>query len=287
MLANSQLPVVFLACVNSYQNSKRLRYLVHERKAIAKILSADPQNQVYHPVQKGNVANERVVDLLNHYQYHDRIRFVHFVGHAEEGGFRLESDELETTLSMEELSELIAMLPNLRAVFLSGCATPALLEMLLRRDLPAVIVTHTHERDPRAMAIARTFYHYLGEGRTLTETFQAVSAHHPEMQRVPVSYDIEHDDFCWEEKEALHYQAGLGWGMYYLKDNAYRLTERLRPRRILAFPESMGLQTRQDTILRRRRAVGFAATALLLGLLAVGITLWSQRPEIVAQMLPF
>lgn len=287
MLATSQLPVVFLACVNSYRNSKRLRYLVHERKAIAKILSADPQNQVYHPVQKGNVANEQVVDLLNHYQYHDRINFIHFVGHADETGFRLESDDLETELSLAELSELVGMLPNLKAVFLSGCATPALLEMLLRRDLPAVIVTNTYERDPRAMAIARTFYHYLGEGRTLTETFQAVSAHHPEMQSVPVSYDIDQDDFFWEEKEALHYQAGLGWGMYFLKDNAHRLTERLRPRRILAFPEAFGLYTRKDAVRRRRKTLGYAAATLLLGLLAVGITLWSQRPEIVAQLLPF
>lgn len=272
MLASSRIPIVFLACANSYRKGKRLRYLVNERKAISRILSSD-KHSVYQPVEKGNVANEFFLSLLRKRQYRDRVSVLHFVGHADMSYFRLESDEFETPLSIDQLSELVAQLPNLKAVFLSGCATPRILEMLLERDVPAVIVTQSRAKDARTTAIAKTFYNLLSEGKTLKEVFEELTAQHADMRPVEVTYDVESDDLHWEGKELLFNGLRLPWGMYYLSDNAEKLTEGANRRPILFQP------SRTKKFKRFRRLIGVAAAVLALVGLAVGLTLLMQQPD--------
>ena len=273
MLASTRIPIIFLACANSYRKGKRLRYLVNERKAIARILSSDQEHSVYQPVEKGNVANEFFLSLLRKRQYRDRVAVLHFAGHADMSYFRLESDEFETPLTIDQLSELVAQLPNLKAVFLSGCATPRMLEMLLERDVPAVIVTQSRAKDPRTTAIAKTFYSNLSEGKTLREAFENVTSEHPDMKSVEVEYDIESDQLHWEGKELLFNGLRLPWGMYYLSDNAEKLNQGANRRPILFQP------SKARRIRRLRRSLGIAAAVLAMVGIAVGLTLYLQRPE--------
>ncbi|MEM7659575.1 MAG: CHAT domain-containing protein [Bacteroidota bacterium] len=284
MLANSRTPIVFLACINSYRRGKRLRYLVHERKAIANILNSGSESSVYQPVEKGNRANDFFLEMLRNRQFRNRVTMLHFVGHAENNFLRMESEEFETPVSIEQISELVAQLPNLQAVFLSGCATPRLLEVLLQRDIPAVFVTQTREKDPHAAAIAKTFYETLVQGASLQEAFAETSRMHPDMQPIEVGYDVDSDSLTWEGKELLFNGLRLPWGMYYLADNAERLKEggRIKP---LVVP--LNKHRRSSWRKKFRRGVGWVAMAVLLGLLGVGLTLYIQRPEEVINLIAY
>lgn len=285
MLATSRIPIVFLACINSYRKGKRLRYLVHERKAIAKLLTSDRKSSVYHPVEKGNRANDFFLDMLQNRQFRDRVAVLHFVGHAENQYLRMESEEFESPISFEQLSELIGRLPNLQAVFLSGCATPRLLEMFLKRDVPAVLVTQTREKDPHATAIAKTFYSQLAQGRSLKDAFGTTSIAHPDMQAIEVRYEIESDELKWEGKELLFNGLRLPWGMYYLKDNL-RILEKDVYKKPFLFPLKENLQ--QNSWLQKlRKGLTWAAVALLLATLGIGLTFLFQRPEEIMHLIAY
>lgn len=286
MLTTPRTPVAFLACANSYRKGKRLRYLVHERKAIAQTLG-EARPAVYQPVQKGNLPHHVHFDLLRKHDYFDRVEILHFSGHADNNFLRLESDEFETPVSLDELSELVGSLPNLKIVFLNGCATPGLLDMLLRRDVPLVIATQTWEKDPRMAAIAETFYHYLMQGQSLLQVMEWVSGHHPEVQPIEATYEVETDELQWEGKALLFNGPRMPWGLYYLKDNLPKLKQRLvRRHPIIPLPidaHYAGNQ-RQRSI---RRIFSFGLSAVVLGLLAVGITLLVRRPDEVVHLFAY
>ena len=285
MLATSRIPIVFLACINSYRKGKRLRYLVNERKTIAKLLTSDRKSSVYQPVEKGNRANDFFLDILRNRQFRDRVSVLHFVGHAENQYLRMESEEFESPVSFEQLSELIAKLPNLQAVFLSGCATPRLLEMFLKRDVPAVIVTQTREKDPHASAIAKTFYAQLAQGVSLKDAFGTTSIAHPDMQAIEVKYDIESDELKWEGKELLFNGLRLPWGMYYLEDNLKRLEQDVH-KKPLVFPLQENLR-KSSWLQKLRKGLTWAAVALLLATLGVGLTFLFQGPEEIMQLIAY
>lgn len=262
--------MLFLACANSYQRGRRLRYLVHERKAIARLMTTLPA-PFYQPVQKGNQPHGAFLDLLPQAQH--RITHLHLVGHADNDHLRLESDDFETPVPPQALSQLIDLLPNLRCVYLSGCATAGLLDLLLRKDVPAILVTQTYERDHEASAIAQAFYEQLAQGASIWSAFGAVQVAHPGMQHVEVQYDIATDQITWLGQE--DHGEDLSWGMYFLADNRVHLHDAPRPRQTIPY---------HDTPARRRwsprRLLRYAATALGLGLLAVSIALYLQdAPE--------
>ncbi|GAB4417224.1 MAG: hypothetical protein OHK0039_27340 [Bacteroidia bacterium] len=276
MFAATRIPIVFLACVNSYRKGKRLRYLVHERKAIAALLGQSGPAAPYQAVEKGNRSDAYFFDLLRQHEYHERVEVLHFTGHTDNNGtIRIESEDYETHLPLHKLSDLVAALPRLKVVFLSGCATPALLETLLRRDIPAVIATQSWDKDAKATAIAQSFYTYLEAGYSLEEIFRLVSAMHPEIQPCEVDYDIEQDELKWEGKELLFNGPRLPWGMYYLRDNIHRLREANRRSPVLPV-----VPIARPT----RRWMGLAAAAALLGFLAVGITLILNQPDELAHL---
>ncbi|WNJ21085.1 CHAT domain-containing protein [Pontibacter sp. G13] len=277
MLASSRVPVVFLACVNSYRHGKRLRYLVHERKSIAKILQFDPNAPLYEPIQKGNLANQVFFKLLNKRTHASRVTGLHFTGHWDAHQFKLESDELETPITLKALSDLIGQLPNLKWVFLSGCANPALVELLLARDVPAVIVTQSNEKDPACRAIAQTFYQHLAQGRSIMDAFDKVASIHPEMLPISAQYDVEDNTFDWIGKTGMFSDMKMPWGLYYLPANQDRLLKPVETRRIIPFPvrnpKSNGWRTSVWA-----NGLQWAAGVLALGLLAAGITMFLYPP---------
>jgi len=264
MLASTHLPVVFLACVNSYRNGKRLRYLVKERKALASILESRTPG-FFQPVQKGNISNEFYLNLLDQFHYHQRITHLHLVGHANGNMLRLESDTKEVEMTPKELAELIDKLPYLKCIYLDGCATPELLEVLLRKDIPAIIATQTFERDREAATIAQAFYQGLSVGCSLREAFDRVKKSHPGMQAYRVEYEIETDEMNWFAKEDMEDE--LPWGMYFLKDHADRLLEEPADRPMIPYEEDSP-RTRAGNRMRRAKLM---AAAVVFGLLAASL----------------
>jgi len=263
MASSSHLPVLFLACVNSYQRGRRLRYLVHERKAIARLLSSPPL-PFYQPIEKGNRPHHLFLQWMPRAQ--NRITHLHLVGHADDEQLRIESEDFEVPVSRQALSQLIDLLPNLTCVYLSGCATSDLLDLLLRKDVPAIIATRTHRRDHAAAAIAETFYAELAQGTSVQAAYEVVQAQHPGMRRFPVQYQIETDEMHWLDQEDT--SSDLAWGMYFLPENLPRLSKPPRPRQVIPYGDH-GRQRWPP-----RRVMRYALTAVTMGLLAVGIALY-------------
>ncbi|MDX2250497.1 MAG: hypothetical protein SF052_27195 [Bacteroidia bacterium] len=278
MVATSQLPVIFLACVNSYQSGKRLRFLVDERKEVARLLDAVAGPPLYQPVQKGNVSNEYFYDLLSENQYKDRVEIMHLTGLADEDHLRLESDNFEVPIHLEELSKTIGMFPNLKVVFLSGCATPGLLEMLLKRDIPAVIVTETTEKDPQTTEVATAFYKALAYGHSVQRAFDQVKAKFHRMKIHRVDYDVEQDTFTWRGKRTFEKRGMMDWGLYYMDDNLSRLSQRPRQISLMHLPlDKEYVETKRIT--RKVKALSFTAAVITLALLAFGVKLYLDSLE--------
>jgi hypothetical protein len=276
MASFPQLPVLFLACVNSYQRGRRLRYLVQERKSITRLIGT-PSIPYYQAIEKGNRPHNLFLQWLP--QEQDRITHLHLVGHTDDKELRVESDKFEVPVSQHALGQLIDLLPNLTCVYLSGCATPALLDLFLRKDVPAVIVTRTHSRNHVATSIAETFYAELAQGASVWKAFETVQVEHAGVRAFPVKYHIDSDEMKWLDKEESG--SDLSWGMYYLPENLPRLSQAPPSRQIIPYG---------DTRQRRwspRRVMRYALTAVSLGLLAVTIALYLRDAHSWHQFLAF
>ncbi|MEZ4825329.1 MAG: hypothetical protein R3C61_03405 [Bacteroidia bacterium] len=273
MAANPQLPVIFLACVNSYLSGKRLRYLVDERKNIARIVETAPGSILYQPVQKGNLPNAYFFDLLKQRDYASSVEIVHLVGLADDDHLRLESDDFEVSIHLEELSKTIGMFPRLKLVFLSGCATPALLEMLLKRDVPAIIVTETPEKDPQTTEIATVFYKALAFGHSIQRAFDQVKAKYFRMKIHKVEYDLENDAFQWRGKRTYEKRGMMDWGLYYMDDHLLKLNQRPRHQSLMPLPLSREF-VETHRIARKIKALSITAAVITLALLVFGVKLY-------------
>ncbi|RMG56683.1 MAG: CHAT domain-containing protein [Bacteroidetes bacterium] len=286
MLTNPRIPVAFLACANSYRKGKRLRYLVHERKALARMLD-ETHPPLYQAVQKGNLPHHVHFDLLRKHDYYDRVEILHFSGHADNNYLRLESDEFETPVGIEELSRLVGSLPNLKIVFLSGCATPGLVDMLLRRDVPLVIATQSWEKDEQVSDIARRFYRALTQGGSLQQIIEKRADGPHGMQAIEVDYEVETDTLQWQGAPLPFERNRLAWGFYFLRDNLPKLRQRLvRRHPVIPLPiDAHYAGTYRQRFVRRM--LSYSLSAIVIGLLAVGITLLLRRPDDVVHLFAY
>jgi len=199
-LANrDQIPVIFLACANSYQDGKRLSYLVRERRRIAGILSVEEEKELVEVVQEGNTSKEFFFDELRQRRYKNRIAIIHFAGHADEGRLRFESEEgHEEEMNVDTLAGFLGTFSGLHLVFLNGCGTQVIVEKLLASGIPVVIATQTQVGDQQAAKVAEEFYQGIAGGYTIAESF--------EQARV-----IAKQEFAYHEVDGADIVRGLHW----------------------------------------------------------------------------
>lgn len=268
------VPVVFLACVNSYRMGKRLRYLVNERKGIARMLRQPNGDSWMIPVQKGNISLTHMLKHPHAARRFRRLEILHLIGHTDGDKIHLESEQFETQVSLHEIGAWLDRMPSLRLVFLSGCAFPALIDLLMKKDVPAVIATQTFEKDARATVLARKYYEQLLEGKNYWEAFMAIRPTFPELNALEVDYDLESDQILWPGRDA---QSGpiVPWGMYFFKDRVELLKPQPAQYPLVPFSANNRMQhsVRRE---KKRRFVQMAAMALIGGILAVGLIMALQ-----------
>jgi hypothetical protein len=108
---------------------------------------------------------EEVFHALN--DFAERVVAFHFAGHADAGLLQFE----EGAATAGPFGDLLASEPNLRLVFLNGCATQAQVAALWDAGVPAVIATSVPVRDDRAKEFAAAFYAAFGKGVSLSTSF--------------------------------------------------------------------------------------------------------------------
>lgn len=268
MLASHQLPVVFLAQVQGPARGRASRVLSQECKTIAQLLD-QPALPYYQPVHKGPLSTEYYLNLLGDAHYHRRITHLHLVGSAQSDSLMLASEAGDYPLTLDDLAYLVDALPRLSCVFLSGCATRPLVELLLRKDVPAIVATQARDDFRTCNQVAHAFYQYLAHGESLRDTFGLVRRQFKQLRSYRIYYDVEADQMKGVPFDPS--SDAVPWGLYYLKENAPCLARAPRRRPVLK-----STTPRRHKRLGYLRRLSFASLALILGLLTVTLVLSLQ-----------
>lgn len=218
-MAKNLRPVMLYSSGNSYQDEQRERQLERERLAILRlfrpkrlvpdtwpdVVIADPEEQAY------------IFDLIRQRRFDPAVQVFHLAGFSMGEHLHLMGGFGEEALQPHGVAQLLSRLPGLHLVILNGCATPPLLNALLRKDIPAIFATQEkHERSDLIDVIYR-LYSQLLEGIPLGAAFQqAIEPSHVSLDLYPVRYDLGQDCFIWPGKNGndtvhggLYYQADL------------------------------------------------------------------------------
>ncbi len=233
MANRDQIPVIFLACANSYREGKRLNYLVRERRRIANILSVEEDKGHLEIVQEGNTSKEFFFDELRQRKYKGRIAIIHFAGHADNGILRFESEEgQEEPLNIDTLATFLGTISGLHLVFLNGCGTKPTVDKLLQRGIPVVLATQTSVEDRQAAKVAEEFYQGIAGGYSIKESFEQAKAIFKEAFSY---YEVDESSNIirgleWEgmdPQESNTYIEPFPWGLYVKKGEEFHLEWRL------------------------------------------------------------
>lgn len=162
------------------------------------------------------------LDLFRKYRYAPSVSILHVTGDERScrQGWKIQTGMGAEVLHYRQLSSLIAALPGLQLVILSGCAQADIMQMLIGLDIPAVIVTDELEGNPLTLDILDQFYHALSQENSIREAFDRARSLFPyRYQYRETHYDLASDRFSWPDQEA----GMIPWGLYYLTENAARL----------------------------------------------------------------
>ena len=121
---------------------------------------------------------ERLFTLVG--RYGDDLAMLHYGGHANGSALDLEASGGGNVAAQGGgLAQLLGSLPNLKLVFLNGCATQGHVAALLAQGVPVVIATSAPVEDTIALQFAKTFYAVLADpaaSRTIDFAFARAKA---------------------------------------------------------------------------------------------------------------
>ena len=220
MANRSDIPVLFLACANSYKEGRRLNYLVKERRRIAQIFALEEEKGHVQVIQEGNTSKDFFFDELRQRRYKNRIAIIHFAGHADGETLRFESEEgHEEAMDVDTLANFLRTIKGLHLVFLNGCGTQPIVKKLLQKGIPVVIATQTQVQDQQASRVAEEFYQGIAGGYSIEESFaqaKAIAKSEFKFHQLQES-DISRAMF-WDSKSTQTQPEGeFPWGLYTLE----------------------------------------------------------------------
>lgn len=276
MRTSQQLSAAWLAPVNASPGRSLPRSIGQELRLLQPLLKK-AMIPLMQPLQVPRAGASGL--HLQPYAMAQRVGYIHLVGQAKGDRLEVHTGKGTVCLSPTELGEFVSQFPRLECVFLSGCATLALVEELLRRDVPAILATQSQVHSTQNLAVARTFYQRLAEGDSLLDAFSAVKFLHSQTLSYKIRYDLETDRMVWGRRPE-HQQAVLPWGLYYLGEHTQRLRTKPTIRTTLRYAPRMDLRQRLTTL-------GYALGITGLGLFITALVLRWQAPEVLTLLHAF
>lgn len=200
-------PVILLTFANQ-QNADYLPYLEQESKRLNDILSTHHDKGTIEVYREESITVEKLSAAMN--RFDERIVFFHYGGHADGGSLRF----VQGDANAAGLGELLGQLPNLKVVFLNGCATQDQVQFFLDNGVPAVIATAVPINDERAGIFAENFY------RTLSNHHSVESAFKRAVAIMKTIYGGSFDaTIVRSGEQAIHGdQQQMPWGLYLNKE---------------------------------------------------------------------
>ena len=215
-------PVILLTFSND--QDAYLESIVVEQKNIKKHLWNYDNNSSKILVR--DVAHTSIKDIFNLVnQYHNRIQFFHFGGHANGQGLQLEKAVgFSQHAHAKGIAGLLGSQSQLKLVFLNGCATEGQVQTLLDAGVKSVIATSVAINDSKAREFAEQFYTALVAGASIKEAFKRAKSYletnysKTEIQGVAKTRGLK---LRRESKDKLP------WGIYLKEENLSVLDEGL------------------------------------------------------------
>jgi hypothetical protein len=141
-----------------------------------------------------------------------KIAIFHYSGHSNGDGLHLE----DTTAKKESLATLLGSAPNLKLVFLNGCANYGQVKVLHESGVPAVVATSVPIQDAKARIFAKQFYAALTGGQSIQSAYDiAVSFlqnDHTDLTFATTKLPTRGAE--WEYNDDIDFP----WGLYFRED---------------------------------------------------------------------
>lgn len=157
-------PVLLLTFAN--QQDAYLQHLKEESDKLNYILSTLHDKGAIEIYKEDRATTENVIAMVE--RFYERVALFHYGGHADGSSLRLEGGDGNAT----GLAEMLGRLPNLKLVFLNGCATQPQVNELLAQGVKAVIATAVKIDDEKAVVFAENFYRSLSNGHSIRSSFE-------------------------------------------------------------------------------------------------------------------
>jgi hypothetical protein len=158
------MDTVLLTFVN--QPSNPLPTLQEEDDTLARLLSPGAKEQHYLLHRDSIVTLEKLAPYLSLYQ--DSLTLFLFSGHAGRDRLIL----ADSAASHQGIAQLLGQCPNLKLVFLNGCATQDQVNELLMQGVPMVLASSAPVDDRSATIFSTRFFEALQLQYTVNEAFE-------------------------------------------------------------------------------------------------------------------
>ena len=172
----SAKPIILAAFAND--QGRFLESLQQESDAISDALRAKKDGGFIDLEVQQGASIARLFELIG--RYGNDLAMLHYGGHANGSALDLQaSGGTNAEAHGAGLAQLLGSLPNLKLVFLNGCATQGHVEALLAAGVPAVIATSAPVEDTIALQFAKEFYAALADpaaSRTIDFAFARAKA---------------------------------------------------------------------------------------------------------------
>ena len=219
MSINHLTPIILLATANDYQDGKRAAQLSHEKKMISNLFKVESAQTLYYIIDENPKKGAFIFDIFRQHAFSPEVSILHITGFSMGEKLHFQGGFGEEVLTADEFGSQVAKFPNLKLVFMNGCATNEILETLVSRDIPAVIVTQVDHDRKFAAAISKTFYTGIARGLSVNQAIERITEKYSDKFGVhKVSYDLESDTFTWPEKSNTK-EDKLSWGAYVMEDH--------------------------------------------------------------------
>ena len=153
-------PVILAAFAND--KDQFLTKLQQESDAISDALRGKKDGGAIDLEIQQGASIDRLFGLIS--RYSNDLAVLHYGGHANGSALDLQADGGGNAVAHGTgLAQLLGTLPNLKLVFLNGCATQGHVEQLLASGVPAVIATSAPVEDDIALKFASEFYTALAD----------------------------------------------------------------------------------------------------------------------------
>ncbi|MEL7532079.1 MAG: CHAT domain-containing protein [Bacteroidota bacterium] len=236
-----QTPLVFLAFAQI--SSNHLAKLGQEMDAIHEALLPwqDQRRLEIRPRMSADLAViSAMIDELR-----ERVFIFHYGGHAGDKALHL----ADGVNQAQSIAALFQFLPNIKLVFLNGCATKAQVEAFWAHGVKIVIATSVPVNDGRAQKLGAAFYNALAADFCIGDAFKKAALTLEAKGEFPNAYTGKRNLF-YEDAETE--TKGLEWDLYVKPGEEVALDWKLKDLPFLEEETSLDLPAEETPALYQR-----------------------------------